>query len=487
LYETAARRHGRYFSSINAATMWLLAANPVRSRQLATRALLLAGADPPRDSEDAYWRVATQAEAALLLGDLPLARESLERAGSLGRNGLANRATTRRQLQVVCGALGLSEEILSPLRPPTVLHYCGHRVDRADLSRRPIDLEAVGEAVSDFLRHRDIGIGYGALASGADIITAEHLLQLGVELHVVLPFGVEEFDHASVAPAGGDWSARYRTCLAEAASVTCTSDSSYRGDAILFAYASQVAMGHALNRAAFLGSPAEQLAVWDGRSTHAVAGTAHDIAVWRRAGHDTHIVSTSDTSATRTRRPPPESNEAGRSIASILFADFHGFSRLRDQDFPAFVRDVLGRLAEVFDAPDTATAWRRTWGDAIHAIFMNVATAAHAALRLQETLASLDLEALGLPADLRLRIGVHAGPVMTLTDPLLGQPGWWGREITRAARIEPRTPEGAVYVTDAFAALLALEPSCELTTDYVGQVTTAKDFETIPMHHLRRR
>jgi hypothetical protein len=38
-----------------------------------------------------------------------------------------------------------------------------------------------------------------------------------------------------------------------------------------------------------------------------------------------------------------------------------------------------------------------------------------------------------------------------------------------------------VYVTDAFAALLGLDPKC------VGRVTTAKDFETIPMYrHCRR-
>jgi hypothetical protein len=64
---------------------------------------------------------------------------------------------------------------------------------------------------------------------------------------------------------------------------------------------------------------------------------------------------------------------------------------------------------------------------------------------------------------------------------------YWGRELTRAARIEPATPEGEVYVTDAFAALLAVNARSRLDTEYVGQVTTAKDFETIPMYRLVRR
>src|SRR5271155_5755557 len=59
--------------------------------------------------------------------------------------------------------------------------------------------------------------------------------------------------------------------------------------------------------------------------------------------------------------------------------------------------------------------------------------------------------------------------------------------LTRAARIEPRTPEGEVYVTDAFAALLSLEPAAPFATEYVGRVTTAKEFETIPMYQLQRR
>jgi hypothetical protein len=83
-------------------------------------------------------------------------------------------------------------------------------------------------------------------------------------------------------------------------------------------------------------------------------------------------------------------------------------------------------------------------------------------------------------------MGGHVGPVMTITDPVRGHTASWGRELTRAARIEPRTPEGDVYVTDAFAALLALEPDAGYATEYVGRVTTAKQFETIPMYRLRR-
>jgi class 3 adenylate cyclase len=113
--------------------------------------------------------------------------------------------------------------------------------------------------------------------------------------------------------------------------------------------------------------------------------------------------------------------------------------------------------------------------------------AADLALAVQERLGTLDLHALGLPPTLRLRLSAHAGPVQRLQDPILGRETFAGRSLTRAARIEPRTPPGRVYVSGAFAALLALQPDATTSCEYVGQITTAKDFETIPMYVLRRR
>ena len=130
---------------------------------------------------------------------------------------------------------------------------------------------------------------------------------------------------------------------------------------------------------------------------------------------------------------------------------------------------------------------RNTWGDALLVVFSDVVTAGHAAMAFQDVMSGVDLERVGLPDDLGLRIGVHVGPVLFRPDPVRAMPGWWGRELTRAAHIEPRTPEGEVYATDAFAALLALEPESGLACEYVGRVTTAKDFETIPMYRIWRR
>jgi len=341
----------------------------------------------------------------------------------------------------------------------------------------------VDREISAFLAPHRVGFACGSLASGAGILIAEALLDQGVPLRVVLPFDTAEFEQTSVAPAGPGWLDRFRACLGGAESVVHASDSSFMGDDELYGYAGRIAMGQALNRAAFLDAPAQQLAVWDRTEGVALAGTAQDVAAWKASGHPTHVIALRPS-----ERPPKETGppSATRQIGAILFTDLSGFSRLRDEQFPLFVDQVLGPMGAVLDGHGEAVLWRNSWGDAIAAVFSDVTEAAGCALGLHEALAGIDLESIGLPKDLGLRIGAHAGPVMAMTDPVTHKPTYWGRELTRAARIEPRTPEGEVYVTDAFAALLSLEPVAPFTTEYVGRVTTAKAFETIPMYQLRR-
>ena len=178
-------------------------------------------------------------------------------------------------------------------------------------------------------------------------------------------------------------------------------------------------------------------------------------------------------------------SESTREIAAILFTDLRGFSGLRDEHFPFYVRDVLGALARVLDRHREVLLGYNSWGDAIQAVFSDPRSAARCALELQAAISRIEITDTELPLDLGMRIGAHVGPVFHLREPFKGELTYWGRELTRAARIEPRTPVGEVYVTDAFAALLALEPTSGIRCEYVGQVTTAKDFETIPMYRLR--
>jgi class 3 adenylate cyclase len=242
-------------------------------------------------------------------------------------------------------------------------------------------------------------------------------------------------------------------------------------------------MGKAVNRSTSLLSAATQLAVWDGEPTGIAAGTAHDIEVWQASGHESVVV---DVRPDRARPPAVAHSSGRRPIRAVLFGDLRGFSSLRDEQMFPFIEHVSGAIATALSPFEHTIVDRNTWGDGLFIAFNGVASAASAALAIQDTLAELNLPSLGLPEELQMRLAVHVGPVISALDPVRGVIGIFGRELTRAARIEPNTPPGEVYSTDAFAALLALDGTAGIHPEYVGVMTTAKAFETAPIYVLKR-
>jgi hypothetical protein len=152
-----------------------------------------------------------------------------ERAGALAGDDFGALASTRRQLRLICDLTGTDPELLSPLAGPAVAHFCGHRIAPAGATGRFLseDEKAVPALVADAVEQWPTGIAYGSLASGGDILWVEALVASGCELHIVLPFSLEEFISTSVADAGALWIARFHRCLKGATSVTfATEDSS---------------------------------------------------------------------------------------------------------------------------------------------------------------------------------------------------------------------------------------------------------------------
>jgi class 3 adenylate cyclase len=167
----------------------------------------------------------------------------------------------------------------------------------------------------------------------------------------------------------------------------------------------------------------------------------------------------------------------------MLFGDVKGFSKLTEEQVPAFVTRVLGTLGDVLAQYGDSVLYRNTWGDGIFLVLKDASAAARCALQLQSALDAIDLPAHGLPDTLSIRLGGHFGPVFEATDPVQGLTNFFGAHVSRTARIEPVTPPGEVYVTEQFAARLALEPG-GFACDYVGQVPAAKDYGTMRMYHL---
>jgi tetratricopeptide (TPR) repeat protein len=486
LYAAIHARTGGWYPAVNAATLSLVAGDPDRAREFAGAALDALA----RHGDESYYAAATEAEADLVLGRPEAARDAIARAVARNEDDYGALTTTRRQLRLVCQATGTDPAVLAPLAGPAVVHFCGHRIGApGERARLPAEAEPrLAAAVTAELERAPVGYAYGALAAGADILWAEALLAHGAELHVVLPLAREEFVRASVAPAGAGWVERFHRCLDAATTVEYATDDALGGDDVLFRYGSELAMGLALLRARFLDAEVRQLGVWDGGGAHGEAGTAIDIATWRRGGRPTTAI---DPAGQRSEvagtipAPIPES-PAERVVRALLFADMRGFSKLADEQYPRFDETVTAAFARVLDQAE-GVATVNTWGDALHVVLDDAVAAARCALGLQDAIASVDLRAAGLPGHLALRLGAHLGPVLPSFDPVRRVTTFTGSHVSRTARIEPVTPPGAIYVTSAFAAALLLSGHDELACDYVGHMPAAKDWGRLRMYRLRRR
>ncbi|NND84582.1 MAG: cyclic nucleotide-binding domain-containing protein, partial [Acidimicrobiia bacterium] len=256
-YRRAFERQGSPYTASNAATMYLLAGDTDLADEFARLAL-----DGLRDpatlhGDDRYWEAATEAEAALALGDEARAIEALAHAAGVSVGNHSVRARTKGQLRYVCEAKDVDPSILDAIANPTVVHYCGHRILPPGVDGRfPADEEE--RVAAEFGRVFDelgVGFGYGSLAAGADILAAEALLERGARLSVQLPFDREEFVRASVATAGKGWVKRFERCLAAADTVETVNRTEYLDDPILFDFCARIAMGKALMRASYLQAP----------------------------------------------------------------------------------------------------------------------------------------------------------------------------------------------------------------------------------------
>jgi class 3 adenylate cyclase len=489
LYYAVFTRTGGYYPAINAATLWLVAGYGPRSQELAGIVLDVLASN----RVDSYYQAATRAEAHLLRGELDAAARALADAARMHGGDHGATSTTRRQLRLICALLAVDNELLAPLAGPGVVHFCGHRIAEGRFA--PAAETTVAGRIAEAIRDTHVGYAYGSLACGADILWAEAVLAAEGELHVVLPFARDEFLAWSVRPAGPGWVERFEACLAAASSVRFATDDAFLGDDVLFSYCSELAMGLALLRGRYLDAEVRQLVVWDGGPAAGAAGTAIDIATWRRTGRPVTVISpTADaprvsglTSTNADRTPGSEAGRkrSGRIVRALLFGDVRGFSTLTDEQLPLFTERFLGAFADVL-AEHREHIWHtNTWGDAVYVVLSDADAAAACALDLQASVAAVDLASSGLPAHLALRLGGHVGPVFQIQNPVLRARAFMGSHVSRTARIEPITPPGEVYVTEPFAAALVLAEQTRFSCDYVGHMPLAKDYGRLRMYRLR--
>jgi class 3 adenylate cyclase/tetratricopeptide (TPR) repeat protein len=508
LYAEAYAVSGSYWSGINVATLAVLLGEREQSLAIARRVLAACQGElarAPADHPDRYWLLATLGEAALAQNDWTQAEDWYRQAWEMGRQRYGDLNSTRRNARLLAEQLGRDPGVVDAWMPlPRVVLFSGHMIDLPgrDPPRFPHAAEqAVADAIRSWLLANNGLIGVSSAARGADLLFLEAIHDLGGEAHIVLPYEIDEFVEDSVALAGpGDWLARFERRI-NSSRVVYASSSRPLIDGLAHDYANRIVQGLGQLRARELDTDLLALAVWDGQPGDGHGGTESAVRLWQRHDIAVHRVAiealVAGAAAAVASMPvepvaplPPAADGAAPAddaVMSLLFGDAVGFSRLTDAEVPLFVEHCLGLVARLIAAAPDAVAVRETWGDGLFLAFTNQRAAGIFALDLLDAIAATDWLALGFARPLTMRLALHAGPVHLTTDPITGLPKCCGTHVSRAARLEPRTPPGQVYASEAFAALAGMEDIAEFRCDYVKQLDWAKRYGTFPAYLVRRR
>ncbi len=490
-----------YYSGINAASLSLLAGEKESADKIARFVLKACSDIVRREGPKDYWVLATIGEACVLLDRREDSLDYYRRAKMLVGKNYADLASMRRQLNLLSRVSSIAGEILDEVRIPPVVAFTGHLIDAAGRRppRFPAEIaEEVSRRVAQALDDMDGEIGYASAASGSDVIFLEALQARGGESNIVLPFGREDFFATSVDFAGEEWRQRVEQALSKSNRIEEATLGKYEGDDVLFSYANQIIMGKTILRSRFLETDPVLLAVWDGNETKAAGGTAEFVRMWKQRGLPLKIIDVSaltdshvPTGGGRKRKPAGKKKRrkgnVSRETVALLFADLVGFSRFTEEQIPPFIEGFLGTVARRLSGSRYRPIYKNIWGDALYFVFEEYDAAADWALELRDMMRETNWAKIGLPAQMSMRIGLHAGPVFRSREPILNRDNFFGYHVNQAARIEPITSPGNVYASEHFAALLMGTGADHLDCRYVGVIVLPKDFGSYPIYHIKRK
>ncbi|MBI5211122.1 MAG: DUF4071 domain-containing protein [Elusimicrobia bacterium] len=442
-YSLAYRLHKKYYAGINVASLLFLTGRRAKAAAVAAKVRRsCAGGAAASD----YWAQATLGEAALLLGRWDEAAQRYAAASKLAQGRWTDIGSMRRQARLLCGRLpAAAKTALAALAVPAVAWQLGGPPGRS--GRGSARLRAAAKAA---LLEAGAGFVYASAVSDADLDVLEAAADLGLETQAVIPCPADRLPAALGLAARHPWSRRLRKVLGRVSRLHVANEFAGSLDPVQSRYCALILEGLASLRAESLG-----------------AGTV-------RLGGKSPL-----QGGMSAARPGPR-------LMALLFADVVGFSKLREEGVPRFVTDFLGSVGKLTAAGRHRPVMRNTWGDALYLVFRTVEEAGRYALALAERVGREDWTRHGLPGTLSFRIALHAGPVFECIDPVSAARNYVGTHVSRAARIEPITPPGQVYGSQAFAALAAAQGARGFSCEYVGQVPLAKKYGSFPLYHVRK-
>jgi class 3 adenylate cyclase/tetratricopeptide (TPR) repeat protein len=488
IYLSSFQKEGSYYTGINAATMSFFVNDKEKGVELANNVVSIIQAKGAND----YWALATLGEAFLLIGDTKSALEYYNRAVLLADNNYGDISSTFRQLKLIASTLKLNlpQAFSEILKPPVILAFSGHMIDRPDREqpRFPASIEnQVTEQIKKAIEELNPKIVYSSVACGSDIIFLELMQERNAEINIYLPFLKEDFLQTSISFAGEAWVDRFQKILASY-SVKYATEESYLGDNDLFAYTGNLIMGLSMLRAKLMDTTPMFLSVIDLADTaRHKAGTLDLLEKWSYK-ENIHIIDIS-----KIEKPAkPQLNSlpvipstiveskvpfgVKREIKCILFADIVGFSKMNEAQTPYFMFELLGIISNNIKKLQKQPETINTWGDAIFATYETAEDMMQFASVVNDIILNTKWSERNLPDSTNIRIALHVGPVFKGIDPITDKGNAYGTHINRTARMEPVTLPGCIYASEQFASTLIVETGDKYKYEYVGIIELPKKF-----------
>lgn len=391
---------------------------------------------------------------------------------------------------------------------PSVVVFSGHMIDAPGRTppRFPPEREAeIREEIRRELVRVRAGFGYSSAACGGDIIFCECLLEMGAKVHLVLPCPVDAFKRQSVSFAGADWERRFHNVLGNATTVLIANASEYTANAAdpasskTLVYANRIITGLAVLQAQALDFELRAIALWNGEPSTMAGGTGSLVSEWEQRQLKPHIIrlhppvtAAAVPAAVEPAEKIPAAAETKiptvpQEIKAMAFAEIVNYKKISEGQISAYIHEFKGAVARLIAELPSAPAISESWGGSHYFVYDGLRDAAFFALELRDLVARTPWSEHGLPADFGIRIVLHAGPVFAYVDPVMQRVTCIGAHVARAARINPITPQGQVYVSQEFAALCGAEGVADVSFEFLGRLPTAKLFEDAPLYRLDRK
>ena len=451
-YGDAHAHSGGAFSAVNAAAMHFLLGEQADAERFAQRALDALPPATPDHVVEQYYGHATRAEAMVILGKQEAARAALRAADPLIRDDLTTRSRTRAQLRRLCrhavGGEDLAAELAMPMAWVAQL--------REDIGRAAAIDEDLGRQLHG-------SPCYAAEPESPEALQAlNRLVETGARLHLVVTEQPERI--------AAQWVERFGSDVADGWS----------------------ALTERVTRLSVVSGFLPVEASWRARQAmrlvHGLARQAADSLGVEVHGLSLHRTPDGSRWTDGQRVSPPQVRVAEqRRMVGLMFTDMVNFSRLTDSEVRVDWTEIVPKLAACIDRAGERVLLKQTWGDALHLVTEDARTAAELSLRLIDVARAIRRDLSGRLADLQIRVGAHYAPAFAGHDAVQDVPTFYGTPLSFAARVEPVTPPGTVYVTESFAAELMIEAGTQFLLEYAGEVELAKRFGSFRLFSLGRR